>query len=117
METEKGVVLVSGSAIMAPVYKPADGESPWWSGRISFEIEKDVVGSVLDFCMEDAYALGYEDGVVDMEERTNPFHRNFMHGIPYSVFMTYYMRGRNASQRTCAQAIQLFALTGAVEAG
>ena len=114
IETE--VVLVPGSALMAPVYKPIDCDAPPWSGRIVYDLKLDDIESVYTFCMEDAWDLGYEDGVCEKEERANPFHGNFMHGIPYSVFQTYYMRGRNASQRTCSQMIQLFALSGALEA-
>ena len=68
-----------------------------------------------DFCMEEAWNVGYEDAASDLPERANPFHRQFMQGLPYSIFMTYYMRGRSAAQRGCEQMISLFARPGVAE--
>ena len=70
IETE--VVLVPGSALMAPVYKPIDCDAPPWSGRIVYDLKQEDIESVYTFCMEDAWDLGYEDGVYEKEERTAP---------------------------------------------
>ena len=55
IETE--VVLVPGSALMAPVYKPIDGDAPSWSGRIVYDLKQEYIESVYTFCMEDAWDL------------------------------------------------------------
>ena len=112
MSKRTNVVLIIGSAITAPVYQTVEGHTPSWSGRIVFDLKEQDIEDVHAFCMEDAWEIGYEDGISEQEERQNPFHRSFLHGIPYSVFDAYYARGRNASQKISAQVVQLFAKMG-----
>ena len=112
MKTNTNVVLIAGNAITAPVYQSGHGHTPSWSGRIVYDLKLQDIEDVHAFCMEEAWEIGYDDGMSNREERVNPFHRNFLHGIPYSVFGAYYARGRNASQKSPAQAVQLFARIG-----
>ena len=114
MSKRTSVVLIAGNAITAPVYQTIEGHSPSWSGRIVYDLKQEDIENVHSFCMEEAWELGYEDGMSDLDERQNPFHRSFLHGIPYSVFDAYYARGRTASQKIPSQTIQLFAKTEVV---
>lgn len=108
VDTEVGIIVASGSAVFAPQFKPVSGEPPSWSGRAAHEMSMDDIESVHDFCMEDAWTVGFEDAVHQVE-RANPFHRQFLHGVPFSVFLTYYTRGRNAAQRNYEPDAGLFA--------
>lgn len=100
---ETGTVVSMGTSVLAPVYMPREGNVPVWSGKKVFELSERDIDAVHEFCMEEAWNIGFEDGVDGIEERANPFHRQFMQGVPFSVFMMYYMRGRSASQRSSAQ--------------
>ena len=107
-ETEVGTILAPGSAVFAPQFRPVSGEPPSWSGRAVHELSMDDIEAVQDFCMDDAWTIGFEDAVRQVE-RANPFHRQFLHGVPFACFLTYYSRGRNAAQRNYEPDTGLFA--------
>lgn len=110
METrETGKVVPSENAAVAPIYEPLFGEPPSWSGKPEIGMSMEDIESVHDFCMEDAWTLGFEDEVLGLEDRPNPFRRGFLRGVPFSVFMTYYTRGRDAVRRNSSSVVPLFA--------
>ena len=110
METKMEIgTIIAGSAVFAPQYQPANGVTPGWSGRAVHELTLQDIEEVHDFCMEGAWEVGFEDAVMMAEERPNPFHRQFLQGVPFSVFLTYYTRGRNAADRNFAPDGGLFA--------
>ncbi len=106
---ESGTIVALGLATRAPECRLASGIIPTWSGRPMYELSIEDIEAVHDFCMEEAWMMGYEDAIMGEEERTNPFHRQFLNGVPYSVFMTYYTRGTLAAQRSNHQVVELFA--------
>lgn len=88
------ICFLDGAQDFAPIFLPAIGEEPTWSGKSIFELSKAEIEAISMFCMDAAFEMGMEDYVEGRRETKNPFHPRFLNGVPHSIYATYYRRGR-----------------------
>ena len=88
-----GTIVMPGEAIFAPIYIPTEGKIPSWSGKSLYELSKAEIEAVNVFATDEAWQMGYDDVCDGKDARENPFHRSFLHGVPYSLFSLFYRRG------------------------
>ena len=69
-----GTIVMPGEALFAPIYLPASGIAPGWSGKSVYELSQKDLEEVNSFCLDDAWEMGYEDSMDGRAERENPFH-------------------------------------------
>lgn len=91
-----GSIVMDGDAQTAPVYLPLSGVSPAWSGKAASDLNKALVEQITEFATDEAWRMGYEDFRAGREDRPNPFHRVFLHGVPHAMFAMFYRRGIKA---------------------
>ncbi len=93
-----GTIVLHGDSLIAPVYLPDSGPTPSWSGKSVYSLNKTEIESVNAFATDEAWQMGfdaYRDGLTPIE---NPFHKNFLHGVPYALFTMFYRRGMKAAE-------------------
>lgn len=86
-------IVLSGDADFAPVCMLAGGNVPSWSGKIGFMLTTEETETIIKFCMNTAYELGFDDFIENRPLMENPFHPQFLYGIPFATFDVYYGRG------------------------
>jgi hypothetical protein len=84
----------SGDNENAPVIIKPEGRCRCWSGKSVMTMTKFDLEDLYQFCMDGALELGIESVVAGEPEVANPFHPNFLLGMPFRTFNTFYQRGR-----------------------
>lgn len=93
-----GTIVMNGDDLNAPVYLPETGAAPSWSGKSVYSLTKAEIEAVNTFATDEAWQIGYDmqrDGLPPAE---NPFHKGFLHGVPYALFAMFYRRGAMAAK-------------------
>lgn len=83
-----GTIVMPGEALFAPIYLPASGIAPSWSGKSVYELSQQDLEEVNSFCLDDAWEMGYEDSMDGRAERENPFHRAFLNATYCNALST-----------------------------
>lgn len=94
-----GTIVMSGEAHRAPIYMPDSETGPSWSGKSVYELNKAEIEAINGFATDEAWQMGYDDVCEGIKARGNPFHRGFLHGVPFALFALYYRRGSAAGNR------------------
>lgn len=105
-------IVLDGAADFAPVFLPATGVTPTWSGKSAMAMTKFDLEDLYQFCMDGALELGIESILAgEPEGAKNPFHPNFLLGMPFSTYDTFFQRGRLEATGSWLEArgISLFA--------
>ena len=99
-----------GDAEFAPVIIKPEGRPRCWSGKSVMTMTKFDLEDLYQFCMDGARDMGIESVVSGDPEDLNPFHPNFLLGMPYRTFGAFYRRARlqAAGSWLEAQSICLF---------
>ena len=99
-----------GDAEFAPVIIKPEGRPYCWSGKSVMTMTKFDLEDLYQFCMDGASEMGIESALAGEPEGPNPFHPNFLLGMPYRAFGTFYRRSRlqAAGSWKEAQSICLF---------
>ena len=102
-----------GDAEFAPVIIKPEGRPRCWSGKSVMTMTKFDLEDLYQFCMDGARDMGIESVVSGDPEDLNPFHPNFLLGMPYRTFGAFYRRARlqAAGSWLEAQSICLFGET------
>lgn len=102
-----------GDAEFAPVIIKPEGRCRCWSGKSIMTMTKFDLEDLYQFCMDSASEMGTESVVAGEPEAANPFHPDFLLGMPFRTFDTFYRRGRLQATGSWleAQPICLFAET------
>lgn len=87
-------VFLPGSAEAAPTYMALVGKVPIWNGKLRTQISGEDLEDMLGFCMREGRRIGAEDRRLGRPVRINPFHPQFLHGMPHLYFRTFYELGR-----------------------
>lgn len=86
-------ILEMGTAHAAPVILIGSDRTSW-SGKGHGEMSSQEVADLVAFCMSDARRLGKMDAHAGRPERSNPFHTQYLRGMPAMYFRTFYLLGR-----------------------
>ena len=81
-----GTIVMDGDAKVAPVYLPIRGGAVAWSGKSSDQMSLADFNAISLFCKDEAWEMGYEDGLEGRAKRNNPFHIAFLEGNPHAMF-------------------------------
>lgn len=102
-----------GDAEFAPVIIKPEGRPRCWSGKSVMTMTKFDLEDLYQFCMDGARDMGIESVVSGDPEDLNPFHPNFLLGMPFRTFGAFYRRARlqAAGSWLEAQSICLFGET------
>lgn len=101
-----------GDVEIAPVIIKPEGRSRCWSGKSAMAMTKFDLEDLYQFCMDGALELGIESILAgEPEGAKNPFHPNFLLGMPFSTYDTFFQRGRLEATGSWLEArgISLFA--------
>ena len=100
----------AGDAQFAPVIVTAEGRPRCWSGKSVMSMTRFDLEDLYQFCMDGAGEMGIESAVEGEPECANPFHPNFLLGMPFRASNTFYQRGRLQATGSWleAQAVCLF---------
>lgn len=93
-----GTIVLDGDSLVAPVYLQESGNAPSWSGKSVYSLTKAEIEAVNVFATDEAWQMGfdtYRDGLTPIG---NPFHKCFLHGVPYALFAMFYRRGMKAAE-------------------
>lgn len=90
-------VLVAGTENTAPISANGVPPGPTWAGKRLQQLSKDELDDMLAYCMKEGRRLGYEDTMECRPVRINPFHRRYLHGMPWLHFKSFYEVGRQAA--------------------
>lgn len=82
----------AGDAEFAPVIIKPEGRPYFWSGKSVMTMTKFDLEDLYQFCMDGASEMGIEAALAGEPEGTNPFHPNFLLGMPFRAFGTFYRR-------------------------
>lgn len=108
-----GIMVVPGSALVAPVFIPDNEQAPAWCSKPASDFSPEEVKALGEFCRQQGWEAGWDyalAGIAHPDGRS-PFHPEFLGGAAHELWRLSYRRGQREARsseefshvlRTCA---------------